>query len=232
MWSRDETGQVRVREETAEREALDQWGRRAGLPLERTGGPRRVAPGKRPKEQVTHVIGVEALAHACRHIESALQGTEPHHVWNVVAKKPQSPEPRKQRAAGSTSGPTLHRYWGPGSSELQSGWKTAARPFTTSRCTALCPLYILTRASGFLCQSVSGQCSWCSWKRTPIGARRARATLVPRVVVFSVPEVAPQVWWGWKRTGTGPWRRGSGKGRGTNYPDSEGRPDVVLTRVK
>lgn len=54
-----------------------------------------MVPGKRTKEKVTHVIGVEALAHAGRHIESALERTEPHHVWNIVAEKSQSPEPRE-----------------------------------------------------------------------------------------------------------------------------------------
>lgn len=61
---------------------------------------------------------MEALAHAGRHVESALQRTEPHHVWNVGAKKPQGPEPRKQRTAGAMPRAPLHRYCGPGSSAL------------------------------------------------------------------------------------------------------------------
>lgn len=50
------------------------------------------------EEETTHVIGVEALAHAGRYIEPALQRAEPHHVWNIVAKEPQGPEPREERA--------------------------------------------------------------------------------------------------------------------------------------
>lgn len=53
-----------------------------------TWGPGRVVPGERVKEEVTHVVGVEALAHAGRHVEAALQRIEPHHVWDVVAEKP------------------------------------------------------------------------------------------------------------------------------------------------
>lgn len=53
-----------------------------------TPGPGRVVPGERVMEGVTHVVGMEALAHAGRHVEAALQRVEPHHVWNVVAEKP------------------------------------------------------------------------------------------------------------------------------------------------
>lgn len=85
-------------------------GRKAGLLPGKGWGLGRGIPGKRAKEEVTHVVGVEALAHAGRHVESALQRTEPHHVWNVSAKKPQSPEPGEQRTAGATFGGPLHRY--------------------------------------------------------------------------------------------------------------------------
>ena len=56
---------------------------------------------------------METLAHAGRHVESALQGAEPHHVWNVVAEKPQGPEAREQRASGTASRITLHSCGGP-----------------------------------------------------------------------------------------------------------------------
>lgn len=86
-------------------------------------GAREACSGKRVKEEVTHVIGVEALAHAGGHIESALQRTEPHQVWNVVAEKPQGPEPREQRAGRAASRVRLHRGGGRDDSGLQSRWK-------------------------------------------------------------------------------------------------------------
>lgn len=100
-------------------------------------GPGRVIPGKRAKE-VTHVIGVEAFAHARRHIESALQRTEPHHVWNVVAEKPQSPEPREKGASSAVSCAPLHCFRGGVSSGLQSQWKPRTQALCASRGTILC----------------------------------------------------------------------------------------------
>lgn len=67
-------------------------------------------PGKRAKEEITHVIGVEALAHAGRHKEPALQGTEPHHVWNIIAEKPQGSESREQGAGSAVAPAPLHCY--------------------------------------------------------------------------------------------------------------------------
>lgn len=70
-------------------------------------------PGKPAKEEATYVIRVEALAHAGRHVEPALQRAEPHDVWNVIAKKPQGPEPREERAGRAAFHAAFHLREGP-----------------------------------------------------------------------------------------------------------------------
>lgn len=78
-----------MRKRRAERAALGGRGEgwSAGDPGQ-PAGPGRVVPGERVPEGGTHVVGVEALAYAGRHVEAALERIEPHHVRDVVAEKP------------------------------------------------------------------------------------------------------------------------------------------------
>lgn len=80
-------------------------------------------------EEITHVIRVEALAHASRHIEAALERAVPHHVWNVVAEQSQGPEPCEQRAGRAAFHLALHLRFSRGSARLAAGWKVL-----TGRC--------------------------------------------------------------------------------------------------
>ena len=95
--------------------------------------PSRTAAGARRsrRPRVTHVIGVEALAHARGHVEPALQRTEPHRVGNVAAEESQGPEPREKGAGGTFARSPLHRgrRWLPRAS---SPWETA-RPDPSER---------------------------------------------------------------------------------------------------
>lgn len=78
-------------------------------------------------EEITHVICVEALAYASRHVEAALERVVPHHVWNVVAEQPQGPEPREKHAGRAAFHSALHLRRRPGSAQLAAGWKVLTR---------------------------------------------------------------------------------------------------------
>lgn len=78
-------------------------------------------------EEITHVIRVEALAHASRHIEAALERAVPHHVGNVVAEQSQGPEPCEQRAGRAAFDLALHLRLSRGSARLAAGWKVLTR---------------------------------------------------------------------------------------------------------
>lgn len=81
-------------------------------------------------EEITHVIRVEALAHASRHIEAALERAVPHHVWDVVAEEPQGPEPREQHAGRAPFPRALHLPLSQGSAQLAAGWEVLTGRFS------------------------------------------------------------------------------------------------------
>lgn len=143
-------------------------------------GPERVVPGKREKE-VTHVIRVEAFAHAGRHIESALHSTEPHRVWNVVAEKPQRPEPCKKSAGCASSNASIHHWRSPSFSAVQTRWKPGTRPLCASRCLKARPGFAVHKR--FRCPLPIASAETALSAIAPCGARRVGATSVPRATV-------------------------------------------------
>lgn len=84
-------------------------------------------------EEITHVICVEALAHASRHVEAALERAVPHHVWNIVAEQSQGPEPREQHAGRVAFHSALHLRHRPDSAQLAAGWKVLTRRSSVPR---------------------------------------------------------------------------------------------------
>lgn len=78
-------------------------------------------------EEITYVICVEALAHASRHVEAALERAVPHHVWNFVAEQSQGPEPREQHAGRAAFHSALHLRGRPDSTQLAAGWKVLTK---------------------------------------------------------------------------------------------------------
>lgn len=181
---------------THNREGLRKAGQQKGKPW--VGGRRKwdytgavLLPGKRV-EEITHVIRVEALAHASRHVEAALERAVPHHVWNVVAEEPQGPEPGEQHAGRAAFHSALHLRLSRDSAQLAAGWKELTGRFSMPHGGASAgavreecfrdpaPIVLTEPAFGV------------TQNQLPPGARRSRATVVPRTAFFW--RVSPWPW--------------------------------------